>query len=291
MKDLIRKILKEDTSQFSGWVNVKIDNEVVNRVKRLMIGLGFREHGDLTNKIKFLAEPTKVRIREGETVGQVLNRKISAIMLLQYLKEIRNLFDPSPAGFLFESFMAGLLGGEKIPGNLPVDVKTSTEKYQIKLLSGTIDKVPRPSLVGEQPTKYVLGLKKGDFIEIYEADYDRFKSELYVEYDENGEEVIDKFLKIRKFKDIATRIGILDLSNIDDTLGELEMELKDSTSSLWDVVSDLQFNIEAMLTGINKVGGKTTTLKAANAAQANTKDLDNKIGEIKGFFKPRTLAR
>ncbi len=33
MRDIISKILKEDLSDFSGWVNVKIDNELNKRIE------------------------------------------------------------------------------------------------------------------------------------------------------------------------------------------------------------------------------------------------------------------
>jgi len=136
MKDIILKILKEEDfknlDKFSGWVNVKIDNELNLRIGRLITGLGFRG-GDIKNKIKFLSNPVHGRLKPGESIGQALNRKITAMMLLQYLKELKTLFNSSSAGFLFESFIAGLLGGKQIPGTGAIDVIRGTEKYQIKL--------------------------------------------------------------------------------------------------------------------------------------------------------------
>ena len=51
--------------------------------------------------------------------------KISIITILQYLKEIRNHFNPSSSGFLLEGFLATLIHGEIIKGNRPADIKTS----------------------------------------------------------------------------------------------------------------------------------------------------------------------
>lgn len=283
VKDLIYKILKEDRkySEFSGWVNVKIDSELDLRIARLMKGLGFRG-GDIRNKIKFLSDPVHGRIRQGESIGQALNRKISAMMLLQYLKELKTLFNSSSAGFLFESFIAGLLDGEQIPGKGAVDVKTPTEKYQIKFY--TSGAIKRPKALDDVPTKIILGVKNPDSVTIYQMNYDLFLTNT----NENDSINFKNFKKLAEEND--GKLGTLDLSNIEGMSDQLQEDLSSSISSLWGVISELQFNVESMLTGISKEGEKTTTLKAANAAQNNARELDSKIEEVRGFFKPKTLA-
>lgn len=281
VKDLIIKILKEENlDKFSGWVNVKIDNEVNQRIQRIMNGLGFRK-GDIRNKIIFLSDPVHGRIKPGETVGQALNRKISAMMLLQYLNEMKTLFNSRTAGFLFESFIAGLLGGEQIPGQGAVDVKLNQEYYQIKLLGPTTKYIKRPTTIGDQPTKFILGIKGDSNVNIYQLNYDIFI--------ENIEEGFDN-MAVSTFISLADHLGELKLSNISGMSDELQADLSSSISSLWNTISELQFNVESMLTGISKGGEKTTSLKAANAAQNNTRELDSKIEQVRGFFKPRTLA-
>lgn len=285
VRDLIQKILKEnDLSNFSGWVNVKIDSEVNKRVERIMNGLGFRT-GDLRLKINFLSDPVHGRVREGESIGQALNRKISAMILLQYLKEMKTLFNSQSAGFLFESFIAGLLGGEQILGTTAVDVVTNTEKYQIKLLGPTTKSIKQPTSKGDQPTKFILGIKNASSVDIYQLDYNVFLENVGRKRDKEG-----KFIDVSKFIGLSEKLGTLNLSNIEGMSDELQADLSGSVSSLWDTISELQFNVESMLTGITKGGEKTTSLKAANAAQNNTKELDRKIEEVRGFFKPRTLA-
>jgi hypothetical protein len=280
MRDIISKILKEDLSDFSGWVNVKIDNELNKRIERLMKGLGFRG-GDIRNKIIFLSDPIHGRIRPGESIGQALNRKISAMMLLQYLKELKDLFNSSSAGFLFESFIAGLLGGEQVPGTGAVDVTTSTEKYQIKFYQKKSSSIKKPASLKDVPTKIILGIKEPESVTIYQMDYNLFLSKASGKSDS---------INIENFIKLADNLGTLNLSNIDTMSDELHADLSVSISSLWEIISELQFNVESMLTGITKGGEKTTTLKAANAAQNNTRQLDSKIEELRSFFKPRTLA-
>lgn len=280
MRDIISKILKEDLSDFSGWVNVKIDNELNKRIERLMKGLGFRG-GDIRNKIIFLSDPVHGRIRPGESIGQALNRKISAMMLLQYLKELKDLFNSSSAGFLFESFIAGLLGGEQVPGTGAVDVTTSTEKYQIKFYQKKSSSIKKPASLKDVPTKIILGIKEPESVTIYQMDYNLFLSKASGKSDS---------INIENFIKLADNLGTLNLSNIDTMSDELHADLSVSISSLWEIISELQFNVESMLTGITKGGEKTTTLKAANAAQNNTRQLDSKIEELRSFFKPRTLA-
>lgn len=280
MRDIISKILKEDLSDFSGWVNVKIDNELNKRIERLMKGLGFRG-GDIRNKIIFLSDPVHGRIRPGESIGQALNRKISAMMLLQYLKELKDLFNSSSAGFLFESFIAGLLGGEQVPGTGAVDVTTSTEKYQIKFYQKKSSSIKKPASLKDVPTKIILGIKEPESVTIYQMDYNLFLSKASGKSDS---------INIESFIKLADNLGTLNLSNIDTMSDELHADLSVSISSLWEIISELQFNVESMLTGITKGGEKTTTLKAANAAQNNTRQLDSKIEELRSFFKPRTLA-
>jgi hypothetical protein len=287
MKTLIKKILNEsnDLASFGGWVNVKIDKETAKRVRRLMLGLGFTESGNLRNKLRFLSNPVEGRIRQGESVGQALNRKISAMMLLQYLREIKMNFNSSTAGFLLEDFMAGLLGGEVVPGKGAVDVRTSTTNYQFKFYAQSSAKIKISNRTGEQPHKTILCLKGTESVDVYELAYDYFLDNI-----EEG----DDGLSINNFKMLSENnggyLGRLDFSRIDQMTDDLNADLKGSVSSLWDVVSELQFNLEAMLTGIEKTGDKTTSLRAANAAQKNTKDLDTKIDEVRGYFRPKTLA-
>ena len=290
MKDLIKKILKEDREldRFAGWVNVKIDSELNKRIERLMTGLGFHR-GNLAAKIRFLSDPVHGRIRQGETVGQALNRKITAMILLEYLKEIKTLFDSSSAGFLFEDFIAGLLGGETVPGKGAVDVRVGSERYQIKLYGQSSKNIARPTPRGEQPTKFILGIKVGDDIEIYEMVYETFLLNME-ELRDRDDNIRGLGMSVDNFTNLANNLGTLRLSNISAMSDALNIDLSASVSSLWNTMSELQFNVETMLTGINKKGEKTTTLVAANAAQNNARELDEKITEVRGFFKPRTLA-
>jgi hypothetical protein len=59
---------------------------------------------------------------------------MAVIMLLHYLNEIKDFFTPSAAGFLFESFIAGLIPKSFVADDNGIaDIVAEGRKYQIKL--------------------------------------------------------------------------------------------------------------------------------------------------------------
>jgi hypothetical protein len=59
---------------------------------------------------------------------------MAVIMLLHYLNEIKDFFNPSAAGFLFESFIAGLIPKSFVADDNGIaDIVAEGRKYQIKL--------------------------------------------------------------------------------------------------------------------------------------------------------------
>jgi hypothetical protein len=119
-KDLILQLLREQT-----FAEVKVDKNIGNRITQLMRALGVSDSDTIKYKLDFMSNP-KSRIQTAE-------QSINAITLLETLKDLVKEFEGSGAGFLFESFMAGLMNGDVIPGNKPSDIVVGDTYYQSKL--------------------------------------------------------------------------------------------------------------------------------------------------------------
>ena len=121
----------------TGWVNIKVDMEIIKRVRRYSKSLGTNSEGfqsfkDKLNDLKRTSKGIKLRKRSRETI----QKEMSVIILLHYINEIKNFFTPSGAGFLFESFLAGLIPNAKVKeDNSKCDVYADGKKYQVKLYS------------------------------------------------------------------------------------------------------------------------------------------------------------
>jgi len=187
-KDLIRQILREGT--FGG---TDVDRDVNEKVYKIMTALGVSRSAELKEKLDFLSNPTQ------KIAATDVRKQLSAITLLEILKKLIQKFDGSSAGFLFESFLAGLMGGNVIEGNRPSDIyfgddveqKTldftkDGEFYQTKLYNeGSSGKILlkewlNPTKQGEygRSNKIIFGVKIGEKqtteIEIFEVDVDNY---------------------------------------------------------------------------------------------------------------------
>ncbi len=193
-KDLIRKILREGT-----FGPTAIDMSVNEKIYKIMDALGVSRNESLKEKLEFLSDPTE-RISATD-----VRKQLSAITLLEILKDLIQKFDGSSSGFLFESFLAGLMGGNVIEGNKPSDVYVGDKKedtldftkdgefYQSKLYASSSGKIKlkewfNPSNKGEysRSNKLIFGLKVGEGkiteIQIFEVDVDEYVKNNYSFY-------------------------------------------------------------------------------------------------------------
>jgi hypothetical protein len=148
-----------------GWINVKIDDKLSDRMARYVPALD--RILELTNAnplVKYdLYKKIKVLSRIDSWIDNptiTVQEKISVITILQYLKELKENFSGSSAGFLMESFLAALIHGKKTPGHGKVDI-TST--------NGKVDKTPifGTEFVTDNDLTYQIKLyKKGSSIKI-----------------------------------------------------------------------------------------------------------------------------
>jgi hypothetical protein len=173
---------------------------------------------------------------------------MSIVMILHYLKEIKEFFDPSSSGFLFESFIAGFFPDAiVIANNSSVDVIVEKKAYQLKLIDnyGSCDiKENNNSLLDY----YIIGLKYADKIDVY-----------VLEGNENSNQFVGDFLTdARKLSTSKLKKrGIsytLELLNLDSKINDIGEGLKESLNTLYENLSQFQYNVETILTGVDERG-------------------------------------
>ena len=143
-------------NKVEGWINIKIDRDLPIRVSRYAKALDqYVSATDLEAKLDILSKPIQSQMTYGPQC------QLSIVILLQYLKEIKNNFESSSAGFLFEDYIAGLLhrkrkGGYSKTDFVGIGQYGQKEHYQIKFYRYQTGKI---TLRGKMCDKYVIGLK------------------------------------------------------------------------------------------------------------------------------------
>lgn len=270
------------------WINIKIDKDLPLRISRYAKALDvYVDSDDLEKKLEILSDP--------DLLGKYgVQCKLSIIILLQYLKEIRSNFEDSAAGFLFEDFIAGLLHSKRYGGREGYDFIDSYGKTcQIKFYSENTTKI---QIRKDLCDYYILGLKNGS----------RTGAKVWIIY--SDDEKIDEYLvptvvmKYGKPKDVRIiDISLLEDSiepyylsfgNLDSVIEKLSDELKDFIKVLYDNISELNYNIETIITGVDKnqkVIGVNNLEKYYKYSEQNIENIQDQIlfvkNEISGLIK------
>jgi hypothetical protein len=284
----------------TGWINVKIDMEVIRKIKRFSVNLSNgNTPSDFMRKLKYLSDPKKLignnKYGDDMDITESIQRRMSAIMLLRYIKEIKDYFNPSQSGFLFESFIAGL-----IPGVVPDDnsfcdvIGDDKTKYQIKFIEYKADNISLE--FSKDPKKwcdyYIIALKEHNRIHIWRLAKDMGSLAPTVRNPRSQKSMIDYYMtpksgiSVAKLKEnlnesIYTKI---DLIKIDSMIDEISHGLENTIENLWNNVSDLQYNIETILTGVDKSHKRVTEdeyYKLYDSSNKNLGELSNLIGRLK----------
>lgn len=243
----------------TGWVNVKIDMEVLKRVQRYSKKLGTSlGHQGFLSKLNLLSRISNERLSVVSTKKtSTIQQQMSAVILLHYINEIKDFFHPSSSGFLFESFIAGMIPNSKVrEDNSSIDVISGTDTYQIKLLD----------VIGNKPIKvafkkvdnkdialdyYILALKSATKIDIYiinnngpldDASWQNCSRQIGNSY----------FFYPKDIRDMEPIT--LNLDRIEDKIELIAHDLKKTLGNLYSEISDLQYNVETILVGVDQKG-------------------------------------
>jgi hypothetical protein len=273
----------------TGWVNVKIDMEIVKRVKRYAKSLGTntKSHQSFIDKLLEF-EKFSTQKREEKYISRLkrgtIQKEMSCILLLHYINEIKDFFNPSQSGFLFESFIAGLIPDSRIKeDNSPVDIKTSHDRYQLKLVDWKtdyveitmdndlarsrylehymialkyIDRIELLIIDGVELEKRVNGNTIGDLITKGKRRVSKKESENLTKTKTKPDQPKFKIKSLSLISDDSLLKKItIDLTDIDGRIQNLGENLKMSLSNLYEELSKFQYNVETIITGVNEKGG------------------------------------
>lgn len=288
-----------------GWVNIKLDQQLGLRMGRYVAALdrilNFKDKYNLYEKLKFVSEIDKHITNPKYSV----QTKISIITLLQYMKELRAYFDPSSSGFLLEDFLASLINAKKVGDGGISDMNQYEasggihKRYQIKLYrKGSEIKIN----MNEICDFYVICLKDGtketDPIEVhilwgkkpkdplfiggsfsarYKKNYPRRypfgdipSEESYIHEEEGGRRIM--YVNTNKLEENPKKI-ILDVGNLDELISMCSQNIMNSIKETYDKLSELHYNIDSIVSGVDKRG------KPINIDLARS-NADRTIGEL-----------
>lgn len=262
----------------TGWVNVKIDMEIVKRVRRYAKTLGTNTKGhqsfiDKLNEFQKLSTQTRLEKNIKKLKRGTIQKEMSCILLLHHINEIKDFFNPSQSGFIFESFIGGLIPNSRVKeDNSPIDIKTTIgDRYQLKLIdmnSEYVDITKDNDLArSEYLEYYMIALKYVDKIELLIIDgvelEKRIAGDNTGDYltkgisrdkskDRNPKLKISKFLSSNDTK-LVNRYTI-ELTDIDGRIQNLGENLKRNLDELYQELSQFQYNVETIITGVNEKG-------------------------------------
>jgi hypothetical protein len=293
----------------TGWVNIKVDMEIIKRVRRYSKSLGtntegFQSFKDKLNDLKRTSSGIKLRKRSRETI----QKEMSVIILLHYINEIKNFFTPSGAGFLFESFLAGLIPNAKVKeDNSKCDVYADGKKYQVKLYSSLENSLSiayelikekvdgKEVIVGMNSMDYYLiCLKYADKVDIFILDGKNEKSDAYYQkfrtdgLTRTGRNQIPQHLRKFKVSSIVKNCPenmkfSIDLINLEEKIRKIASGLKETLDDLYSQLSEFQYNVESIITGVDEKGdiispGDFTNL--STSAESNIRSMSSKLKEL-----------
>jgi hypothetical protein len=277
----------DDNTDSSSWSNIKVDKDMFKKVRRFSKALLVSDDTviGLEKKLKMLSNPKNIKSYNSDYT-QTMRQQIACVILLKYLQEIKDQFNPTTGGCLFETFLAGLITA-RIPSSnssyFDMISSTNSTTYQIKFYDDNAISVQiNPKKICQQ---YIIALKENTRISIYR-----------LSRSENGSKVNDKrnilnyldkngsTLDIKKFKKNITPI-ILDLSKIKTFISDISQELNEIISGLYQNIGELNYNIESILTGVD-----SNNQTIDDYGQYYTTS-DTNLNNIKGFLDRLDISK
>ena len=273
----------------TGWVNTKVDMEVIRKTKRFSANLGL--NGDTRSIDNFVNKMNDLqRISDDiDVVGQgreSIQKKMSCIMILHYLKEIKNFFTPGSAGSLFESYIAGLIPNSHVKNDDgSTDIESDGNNYQIKLYDPTNPYIPISKVDGSDISYYIIGLKYPDRVDIYQLDGNGLgNNSAYIKkflkkegksrsaflekktINEKNDFISISLLTKQKYNS-SVNSWTLNLLDIDKRISKISIGMNNTLENLYNELSKFQYNIETITTGIDKDGKLLETIKFAKLVE------------------------
>lgn len=234
------------------WVNVKVDKDLPLRISRYATSLDkYVDPKDLRAKLEILSS-NKFKNYDSQC-------KLSIVVLLQYLKEIKNNFDPSSSGYLFENFIAGLLHKKNVGGYTSHDFEEDNgTKSQIKFYR---EKTPNFNVNHKNPVnKYIIGLKSESKADIWIIDETGpFKiKDFIIENRNDNDELIGLQVDIKELKrlrDLGHKMPYtLKFDQVEKIIEKISEGLYTMIENVYENISELNYNIETITTGVDKDG-------------------------------------
>lgn len=281
----------------TGWVNVKIDMEVIKKIKRFSKNFSNRIGvPGLKDRLEVLSKDTKLRARSTQSI----QRELSGIMMLHYLNELKTHFDPSSAGFLFESYVGGLIPGSFVrEDNSSIDLQDKQGKtYQIKLVDSVSGMPIRKDENGEYLDYYIISFKYADKVRMFILDgknqispeyIENFKSKSYKRNEKNLESENFSDAAFRKYNQNNCDFSYdLPLINIQDRIDKIAVNLKETLDKLYKNLSEFQYSVETILTGVDEDGNILEPDKFSDleySAERNVNVMRDELRSLIGIIK------
>ena len=280
----------------TGWVNVKIDMEIVKRVRKYAKVLGNNNQGHLSfiSKLKEFEKISQLKRKEQyrEKLKRItIQKELACILMLHHINEIKDFFNPSQAGFLFESFIAGLMSNSRVrDDNSKVDIKSDTDRYQLKFVDYTTEYVEVTTDIDSKVSiyldYYMIALKYFDKIELFIINGKELGNQIYFE----NSKIVTAGMRFR-IKSLESEVDdkfikkiTLDLSSIDNKIKNLGENIKNSITELYDEISKFNYNVETIITGVDKNGNIIKDQDQFNnyhdLARINLIDLSNYLDNL-----------
>ena len=254
------------------------------------------EGGDLKAKIKSLN--TFASNCDSNCIKDLkVNQILANLVFLDCLASVIEDFNPSTGGFLFESLIAALIGGEakqiKAAGGKDspsVDVKVGDQRWSLKFFFQDGSKYVKQSYnnlekaVAEGPVNYLIGLKNRESKGGQVLAIDFYKFEI------NSNNINNPKFKSEKDK---TKISI-PLSLIINSEGteyatlnfgskeQLKTVAQNYTVKLGNTMNEIYQQLELLNNNVNKYylgGDKASAMAAANNATSLKANMDKLSGE------------
>jgi hypothetical protein len=277
----------------TGWVNTKVDMEVVKKVRRYSKGLGQgRGREGFTSKLSDLQRISTSGLQKRKRSRNTIQKEMSVIMLLHYINEIKDFFTPSASGFLFESFLGGMIKDAKIvEDNSKADIRADGETWQIKLYDAVSSSTLAVAYMDSEQAKlekrdpvipvdhFVICLKYAEKIEVYV---------LRGIQDETDPLCFKNFLtpaglfSVSQIKNCPFKYTI-ELLGIEEKIEGIASGLKESIDNIYSDLSKFQYNVESIITGVDETGKLLNESKfdtTYNDSVSIAQGLDQKITSL-----------